>query len=58
MLPTVPGQGLQGVGSQPSALEERTDELILSTLVKRKGDLAEGQKIEKVRDALESNFGV
>jgi hypothetical protein len=52
MLPTVPGQGLQGVGSQPSALEERTDELILSTLVKRKGDLAEGHKIGAVRGAL------
>lgn len=47
-----------GDRSQPSALEQQADELILENLKKRNGDLAEGQKVAQVRRAIEANFEV
>lgn len=45
-----------GNGSEPSALDQRKDELILGNLEKRKGSLADGQRISGVRRAVEGDF--
>lgn len=44
--------------SAPSALDERTEELINTNLEKRKGALADGQEVSEVRQAVEKDFFV
>lgn len=44
--------------SAPSALDQRKDELIQANLLQRKGDLAEGQEVAEVRQAVETDFGI
>lgn len=44
--------------SAPSALEERTDELIQDNLKERKGDLGDGQRVSEVRQGVEDDLNI
>lgn len=44
--------------SAPSALEERTNELIQDNLKDRKGDLGDGQRVSEVRQGVEHDLNV
>ena len=44
--------------SAPSALDQRKDELIEANLLQRKGNIAEGQEVAEVRQAVETDFGI
>lgn len=44
--------------SEPSALEERTNELILENVKKRKADLGDGQGVDEVRQEVEDDFNI
>ena len=44
--------------SAPSALEERTEELLLENVEHRKGALGDGQKVSQVRQAVEDDFNI
>lgn len=44
--------------SAPSALEERTNELIQENEKERKGDLGDGQRVSEVRQAVEEDFEI
>lgn len=46
------------IESEPSALEERTEELIITTLQERKGALGDGQEVSEVHKALEMDFQI
>lgn len=47
-----------GEKSEPSALDQRMEELLTENLQKRKGALADGQEIAEVRQAVEDDFQI
>lgn len=46
------------VPPEKSALDDRKEELLLSNIIEKKGDLADGQRISDVRRAVEADFNV
>lgn len=44
--------------SAPSALEQRTNELIQENLKERKGDLGDGQRVSEVRQGVEQDLNI